>query len=149
VPDFLTKDQLVKGGVYAIRSRNLIVGVYNGDEGFIGVREKMGARYLFTEYLAREQGGTKVPVDTVHPEKLVVMLPEGIDLRERFDGALCLACGKPARWTGRRDPATNKVIPGPWECESGCEDVIPRSKENRALFDYLDKVESELDPDGP
>ena len=38
------------GRVYQIQSRNLTFGVYDGEEGFIGIREKFGHRYLFTEY---------------------------------------------------------------------------------------------------
>ena len=36
--------------VYKIRSRNLRYGVFDGNDGFIGIRTKFGARYLFTEY---------------------------------------------------------------------------------------------------
>lgn len=39
------------GAVYAIRSRNLAVGVFVKDRGgFIGVREKFGSEHLFMEY---------------------------------------------------------------------------------------------------
>lgn len=57
---------LVKGRVYALHSRNLIVGVYDGDRGFIGIREKFGSRYLFTEYLhdpPRAWGTVRVVAD--------------------------------------------------------------------------------------
>lgn len=40
------------GRVYKIRSRNLQYGVFDGDRGFIGIREKFESRYLFKEYLA-------------------------------------------------------------------------------------------------
>lgn len=44
-------EQLVPGGVYRIRSRNLIVGVWWPEaKGFIGIRTKFGDRYLFTEF---------------------------------------------------------------------------------------------------
>lgn len=42
----------MEGNLYALVSRNLTSGVYRGDKvgGFIGIREKMGDRYLATEY---------------------------------------------------------------------------------------------------
>lgn len=36
--------------VYKIRCRNLPYGVWNGKDGFIGIRLQFDDRYLFTEY---------------------------------------------------------------------------------------------------
>ena len=63
----------IKGRVYKLRSRNLSIGVYDGMEGFIGIREKFGARYLFTEY-HYDQGP---PYGTV-----ATIIDTGIDLPE-------------------------------------------------------------------
>ena len=41
---------LIVGRVYRLRSRNLKIGIYDGDMGFIGIRTKFGNRFLFTEY---------------------------------------------------------------------------------------------------
>ena len=38
------------GYLYKISSRNLNLGIYDGDYGFLGIRTKFGYRYLFTEY---------------------------------------------------------------------------------------------------
>ena len=43
-------EQCVKGRVYKLWCRNLSIGVYDGKEGFIGIRTKFGSRYLDTEY---------------------------------------------------------------------------------------------------
>jgi len=49
-------NELVVGDVYKIHSRNLLVGVFVGQNKndsfprFIGIREKFGSRYLFEEY---------------------------------------------------------------------------------------------------
>jgi len=65
--------------LYRIRSRNLRVGVYDGKEGFLGIRTKFGSRYVFTEY-HWDQGP---PHGTVKPqEDLGVDLPEEILLEE-------------------------------------------------------------------
>lgn len=42
-------DKCVKGRLYKLACRNLGYGVYDGDSGFIGLREKFGNVYLFTE----------------------------------------------------------------------------------------------------
>lgn len=47
----LPLEQMVHGRIYAIRSRNLLVGVWDAEaSGFIGLRTKFGSEYLFTEY---------------------------------------------------------------------------------------------------
>ena len=42
--------ECVKGRLYKIRARNFRLGVYDGNEGFIGLREKFGSVFLDTEY---------------------------------------------------------------------------------------------------
>ena len=57
------------GMAYKLNSRNLAVGVYDGSEGFIGIREKFGRRYLFSEY-HWDQGplfGTACPLEEIEP----------------------------------------------------------------------------------
>ena len=64
----------IKGRVYKLHCRNLQYGVYDGKNGFIGIRTKFGSRYLFTELhldadesfgtvKAMEDTGTDVPDD--------------------------------------------------------------------------------------
>jgi hypothetical protein len=54
------------GGLYRISSRNLSFGVFNSHHnGFVGIREKYGNYYLFTEF-AWECGppyGTVIPME--------------------------------------------------------------------------------------
>ena len=40
----------VKGRLYKCNARNFYVGVYDGNQGFIGIRTKFGRRFLETEY---------------------------------------------------------------------------------------------------
>lgn len=49
-PSCIPMGECVKGHLYKIQSRNLSVGVYDGDSGFIGIRTKFYDKYLFTEY---------------------------------------------------------------------------------------------------
>lgn len=68
-----------KGKVYRIKCRNLSFGVYDGNEGFIGIREKMGNVFLFTEF-HHDQGP---PYGTVHPIKeLEIEVPSDILIKE-------------------------------------------------------------------
>jgi len=64
-------DQCIKGRLYRIGCRNLSLGVYDGNEGFIGIRHKFNSRFLFTEYHF-DQGA---PYGTVH-----TVMDTGIDI---------------------------------------------------------------------
>lgn len=131
--EFINKPKLVKGAVYEVQSRNLIVAAYDGDEGFVGIREKFDDESLFKEYLARKCGGVKIPLDTVYPVCFMATLDEGIKLDESL-GTVCVRCGKPAWWTGPPAPA-------PWTCESGCDNVAAKGVPNTQLFDILKELE--------
>ncbi len=60
---YLPLDKCVAGNAYELKSRNLIVGVFDGDTGFIGPREKFDSIYLFTEF----HYDTGAPFGTAHP----------------------------------------------------------------------------------
>lgn len=123
-----------KGGVYKIRSRNLSIGVYAGEGGFIGIRQKLGARYLFVEFhheVDRRYG-------TVLPDDFLGMLPEGIELRTHVPTV---------------DKATNRLVDfdrpiaeggrGWYFMDTGeaNEDIHPIAYTYKPLFDYLDALE--------
>ena len=63
-------EECVKGRLYKLACRNLGYGVWNGVDGFIGLREKFGNVYLFTEY----HWDTGAPFGTVEG-----MLDTGVD----------------------------------------------------------------------
>lgn len=72
------------GHVYRISSRNLSFGVFNpADNGFIGIRNKFGHTYLFTEY----HWDTGEPFGTVCPIEEVGACPHPLDesSQELFD----------------------------------------------------------------
>lgn len=65
--------------LYIISARNFRLGVFCRDkQGFIGIREKFGNRYLFTEY----HWDTGEPHGTVCPRKEVGTIPDDLILRE-------------------------------------------------------------------
>ena len=63
-PDRIPIDQCQHGWLYRVYSRNLNLGVYReSDRGFVGIREKMGHRFLFTEF----HWDTGAPYGTANP----------------------------------------------------------------------------------
>ena len=69
---YLTIEECKHGGLYKISSRNLALGVYNEpSKGFIGIREKFGDEFLFTEY----HWDTGEPFGTVQPREFLEMYP--------------------------------------------------------------------------
>lgn len=132
------------GWTYEIHSRNLVFGVFDSKaQGFIGIREKFGDLFLFTEF----HWDTGAPYGTVKPKKELEECPIK-DLRERFE-TICFECKKPVHWV-RNDnhgPAT-----GDWlhvEDPGTCLQILTGSgkfgsPENKELFKYLEDVEKRL-----
>lgn len=132
---FIPLDNLRHRAIYALRSRNLLVGVWDASsKGFIGVREKMGDTYLFTEY-HYDLGGT------AHALKEVSLdLPEDIELREFF-GPRC-------------DSHSEEVVFAKPIAKGGDGWIHVGSKErcdgrplastNKKLFDVLEPIHADL-----
>ena len=70
-----------KGYVYELSSRNLLVGLFDGDAGFIGIRKKFGNLYLFTEY----HWDTGPPFGTVQPLKQIYFFRDTFDENKDYD----------------------------------------------------------------
>jgi hypothetical protein len=139
-----------KGWLYRINSRNLSLGVFDGKGGFIGIREKLGARYLFTEY----HEDTGPPYGTVTVLEKLRPFPETIPCEE------CLTHPLGASWA--TDPATERDRPvvrrdlregenphgkrqgfvDEWaDTKERIPDVLyPYYKQNVDLFIWLDKA---------
>jgi len=79
--DYLKMGQCERGVVYRIHSRNLAIGVYDGKGGFVGLREKFGRTYLFTEF----HHDTGAPYGTVHPLEKIGVLPDGVEILEHVE----------------------------------------------------------------
>jgi hypothetical protein len=72
--DYIHLNQCKRGFLYKIHSRNLRLGVYDGEEGFIGIRTKFNQKYLFTEM----HWQTGPPYGTVKPLEELCQLPRNI-----------------------------------------------------------------------
>lgn len=128
--DSILLEQCRKGGLYRIHSRNLSFGVFDGEGGFVGIREKFGSLYLFTEF----HWDTGAPFGTVKPVELLEMCPLS-DIREStgvVDAATQrpVAFDKPVMYGGK----------GWYFMDTGeaSDEIHPHSQVNEALFNYLE-----------
>ena len=117
--------------LYRIASRNLTLGVYDGKEGFIGIRLKWKRRYLFTEY-HWDQGP---PYGTVNPKEDLGLMPEDIKCQESFDFD---------KNTERPIYYDSHVTEGGrgWvyvDTHEPADECQPYFTPNQALFDWLDE----------
>ena len=71
-PDRIPMEQCKHGWLYRVLSRNLNLGVYReSDHGFVGIRHKMGARFLFAEF----HWDTGPPFGTANPLEVICQCP--------------------------------------------------------------------------
>ena len=138
---YIPLDKCEDGKLYRIKCRNLAIGLFNKkDNGFIGIREKFGARYLFTEY----HWDTGEPYGTVCPlEKLDIELPGGIEVSE---------LGNPSdidRLTKRPVAFDKPVADGGrgWyftDTNEADQKIVACFTKNEALFKFLEELEAKL-----
>jgi hypothetical protein len=137
--DFIPLTECKVRGVYRLRSRNLGVGVFDGNNGFIGIRTKFTDRYLDTEY-HWDQGP---PFGTARPEKLLCTLPPGIDLRE-VNPSECSACGVATTFIEHvyYTLVAEYRPTGYWvhTTQTDCDDPRPCRRMYQPLFDFLNLV---------
>ena len=127
-----------KGYLYRLRSRNLVSGVYDGKEGFIGIREKFRHTYLFTEY-HWEQGA---PYGTAIPTEELCKVPEDIIIRERDPDTV-------DSHTKRKVEFDTPVADGGkgWffsDTGESSSEIHPTSYENKPLYDWIEIQDKEM-----
>jgi hypothetical protein len=119
-----SSEPLEQGGIYRIQSRNLAAGVYDGKGGFIGIREKFGDTYLFTEY-GWEQGP---PYGTVRLENRILV--------GRVPPEVPLVTTLGTRFRGCQQDIEFKDGEG-WVGCGGCGKILPMSVPNQKLYKIL------------
>lgn len=125
------------GFLYKIDSRNLITGVFNQEsKGFIGIREKFGDEFLFTEY----HWDTGAPFGTVKPQEELCQLPENIQVKEDL--------GIVDKKTKRSVAFDKPVADGGkgWyfiDTKEEDQNIRPMYVENKELFDWIREKEKE------
>lgn len=133
----LIKD-CIKGHIYRLKSRNLSFGVFNGKDGFIGIREKFGDRFLDTEYhwdIGTPHGTVSDAIDTG------TNIPEYIPLR-------CYNLSTDER-TDRQVEFDKPVADGGkgWyyiDTGEADQDIRPVAHINKELFDLLNFIDLRL-----
>lgn len=137
--NYIPMAECEKGFLYRIHSRNLRFGVYDGNEGFIGIREKFGSLYLFTEY-HWDQGP---PYGTVRPLECLDKIPDNIELKtslgvaDTITGRL-MVFDKPKSKGGR-----GWYFVDNGEVPSEDQKYNPVSISNDVLFEWLNRKEKE------
>lgn len=141
-------EECKKGHIYSLQSRNLDLGVFDGQTGFIGIRTKFQFKYLDTEYHydGLYENGTAKPL------KEIGILPHWIPVKEKFDVPICGSCGRACIAI----PIGEEAVPVRWEhipwhyqdqeeqefklFVSTCEKVRPIVLSNSYLFEFLEKL---------
>jgi hypothetical protein len=149
--DFLKLSDCVRGKIYSLNSRNLDLGVFDGNDSFIGIRQKFDSRYLDSEQYYGETFGTARPI------KEIGEVPSWIDLKISL-ATICSNCGRPCKGIPIEGTSYYTWEHIPWEkyvdddiCEDENEDradyisfdfgdckVSPASLDNSYLFNFLD-----------
>jgi hypothetical protein len=123
--------------LYRIDSRNLAFGVFDiNTKGFVGIREKFGDYFLFTEY----HYDTGAPFGTVHPKEELEPMPEGMILEERLG-----TVDKKTRRSVAFDKPVNQGGKG-WyyiDTDEASEEIYPVSVSNNELFNWLKEKEEQ------
>jgi len=117
--------------LYRIHSRNLSYGIYNEKtEGFIGIRNKFGDDYLFTEY----HYDIGMPYGTVFPKQELFKIPDDLELIETLGtidnkSKRSVEFDKPIREGGK----------GWFYSDTGesDKDIHPTAVPNEKLFEFL------------
>lgn len=131
--EYIKLEECVRGGVYQIGSRNLSVGVFDGIDGFVGIRSKFNHEYLFTEYHCDTDG----PFGTVYPKTLLEICPLD-DLRETI-GTVDASTRRPIKF----DKPVSEGGKGWCFVDTGeptNTPVMAISLSNKPLFQYLNNV---------
>jgi len=133
--NYIALEDCKHGYTYRIHSRNLSLGVFNQEtQGFVGIREKFGSFYLFTEF----HYDTGAPFGTVRPHEEIEKCPIE-DLREHL-GTECQTCRKHVKFVRKAGNETGQWI----HLEPiDCKEARPVAVSNTALYQYLEKPSQE------
>lgn len=118
-------EDLIVRDCYRVRSRNLAVGVWDGNS-FLGLREKFGSVFVFGEVhwdLSEHFG-------TAHALERIDRLPDDILLAERLPGSFCMRCDGAVEYLEEDRAWYHLSLPA-------CDDPRPCSRPNTRLHEWL------------
>lgn len=140
-------EQLQRGRVYRLQSRNLDSGVWNGKDGFVGIRTKFGQRFLDIEI----HWGLSKTFGTAQALESLGTIPESISLNINL-GIECGNCHTPVKYI--KPHAEQKQSSGEWLHDDGSPNcslpvqndrarkASPVAIPNEALFVELRKYDA-------
>lgn len=135
----------IKARLYKIKCRNMTYGVWNGENGFIGIRCKFGKRFLFTEYhweAGPPYGTVYETVDT----GIDLPIHKGYELRH-YAPSVDEKSKRPCEF---RPDDTNTTSPGKWYFkDTGEPGAKPCSYVYAPLFDWLERNIDEYEKSEP
>ncbi len=116
-------EQLQRGRVYRLQSRNLESGVWNGKDGFVGIRTKFGRRFLDmeTHWDLSETFGTARAVEPLGA------IPEPISLEVSL-GTECGNCHQPVSYVKHHEE--QKGPSGEWLHDDGSPNCSAPDQDN-------------------
>jgi len=138
--------ELQRGAVYRLQSRNLACGVWNGKDGFIGIRTKFGGRFLDMEI----HWDLSETIGTAQALEALGTIPKSISLDISL-GTECGNCHKPVYYVERH--TEHQGASGDWLHDNGSPNccisvendktckVSPVMIPNDALFAELRKYD--------
>lgn len=127
-------NELEPRGIYKLWARNLILGVWTGDQ-WIGIREKFGSLFL---------DSCEVPGDDTTPGSArayerIGVLPNGIEMRTQVE-PFCETCRTPVYWIPSKPEGPSF---GTWVhrvYSAWCDKPRPVAPMYQPLFDYLTEI---------
>ena len=129
--DYIPVYELAHGAVYRIHARNFSIGMWDQNaKGFIGVREKFGSRFLFTEY-HWDIGGS---VGTVKPVEMLIDRDFDYTVTADF-GPVCEGHTMEVRYLDHISEWRHVKNGMPFET---CTAPSPYYIQNQKLFEYLE-----------
>lgn len=136
-------EDCIKGRIYKLRCRNLSYGVWNGKDGFIGIRQKWHDRFLATEYhydVSRRHGTVADAADTG------IDVPKSIQLTQYFY-TRDETTGRPMHFVKEEENGNGWWYFSDTDERGPKPGARPYSPMNQELFDFLDNVRSQLEDD--
>jgi hypothetical protein len=130
-PNLPKMEELIKGRIYKLECRNLLCGVWNGVNAFIGIRHKWGDEFLDTEYhwdFDDHYGTVENAEDTNHDIPKDFVLDTDLGIKDNITG----------EWIERKWDENNKFV-GWYYIEDNeiATNVRPVGIPNKELFNYL------------
>ena len=129
--EYIPLDQCKDRFLYKINSRNLSYGVYSEEtKEFVGIRNKFGEDYLFTEY----HYDTGPPFGTVFPKKELIKIPDDLSLKVQIG-----TIDEKSKRTVKFDKPIFQGGKGWFYEDTGESDknISPVAIENDKLFEFL------------